>query len=176
MLSGERVVLRPTTPDDYPALYAWRIDVASWANASSRPLWPLTYPDFRDWYERVVRDDTCAEFAVEVDGTLAGRCGLFDVDALARTAQLGIALGPEHRGKGYGRDAVRVLVDYAFTHRNLRRVWLECLAVNTAALRAYVAAGFTEEGRLREHAWVEGTYVDAVRMAVLRDDPPGEQR
>jgi RimJ/RimL family protein N-acetyltransferase len=171
MLNGERVVLRPTTPEDYPALYAWRIDPEVWQAKTARPLRPMVYQEFHDWYEGVVRDEKVATFAVDVDGTLVGRAGLFGIDELSRNGEIGLAFGPEHRGKGYGRDAVRVLVDFAFTHRNLRRVWLECLATNTAALRAYAAAGFVEEGRLREHAWVKDTYVDMVRMAVLRGGP-----
>lgn len=168
MLTGERVVLRPVTPDDYRAMYAWRIEVPIWAQMTARPLAPLTYEAFVDVYEKQLRDDKGAEFAVDVDGALVGRACLFEFNELARSAELGISFGPEHRGKGYGRDAVRVLLDYGFRHRNLHRVWLETLATNEPALRAYAAAGFVEEGRLREHAWVEGTFVDIVLMGVLR--------
>ena len=67
---------------------------------------------------------------------------------------------------------MQVLLDYAFRSRNLRRVHLQTLAGNEAALRCYRAAGFVEEGRLREHAWVEGAYDDVVLMAVLQTDRP----
>ena len=63
-----------------------------------------------------------------------------------------------------------MLVDYAFRSRNLRRVHLQTLASNTAALASYRAVGFMEEGRLREHAWVEGAYEDIVLMGVLRSE------
>jgi RimJ/RimL family protein N-acetyltransferase len=63
-----------------------------------------------------------------------------------------------------------VLLHYGFTMRNLHRIWLDTTASNEAALRSYAAAGFVEEGRLREAAFVNGRYVDAVRMAVLRSD------
>jgi RimJ/RimL family protein N-acetyltransferase len=170
MLRGERVLLRPVTPEDYPRLYAWRVDPAIWPLLTPAPLWPWTYADFCDYYDRLTRREGSAEFAVEVAGELVGRCGLFQVDELSRNAEIGISLGPEHRGKGYGRDVVRTLLAYAFTHRNLHRVWLEALVSNVAAVRAYAAAGFVEEGRLREHAWVEGRYEDMVRMAVLRSE------
>jgi RimJ/RimL family protein N-acetyltransferase len=170
MLTGERVVLRPKTPDDYPTMYAWRIDPATWASMSAAPLMPMTYEAYREYIDKKVPGDEAAEFAIDVDGALVGRCGLFHVDALSRHAELGIAFGPEHRGKGYGRDAIRVLLRYAFTHRNLRRVHLETLATNTAGLRAYAAAGFVEEGRLREQAWDGEKYVDCVRMGVLRSE------
>jgi RimJ/RimL family protein N-acetyltransferase len=173
MLRGERVVLRPTSPADYPALYEWRTDAATWTAMSSSPLWPLTFADFAEFYDRIVRDKDVVEFAIEADGTLVGRCGMFHLDPLARNAEVGISFGGEHRGKGYGRDAMRVLLRYGFTYRNLHRVWLETLASNVAGLRAYAAAGFVEEGRLREHAWVDGRYEDTVRMAVLRSEWAG---
>jgi RimJ/RimL family protein N-acetyltransferase len=92
------------------------------------------------------------------------------VDDLARTAEVGLWLLPEMRGRGLGQDVLRVLVDYGFRSRNLRRVHLQTLARNTAALRCYTAVGFAEEGRLREHAWVEGAYDDIVLMGLLRAD------
>jgi RimJ/RimL family protein N-acetyltransferase len=63
-----------------------------------------------------------------------------------------------------------VLLGYAFRSRNLRRVHLQSLASNERALGAYRAVGFVEEGRLRQHAWVEGAYEDIVLMAVLRSE------
>ena len=173
MLNGERVTLRPVRPEDYPKLYEWRIDIALWMDLSTNPPYPMTFADFTAIYDRLALDKEMSEFAVEVDGELVGRCGMFGYDHLARSAEVGISFGPEHRGKGYGRDTLRVLLDYAFTKRNLRRVWLETTATNEAALRAYAAAGFVEEGRLREHAYVEGRYVDSVRMAVLRSEWEG---
>jgi RimJ/RimL family protein N-acetyltransferase len=170
MFAGELVTLRPVRPDDYPKLYEWRIDMTLWMQMSSRPPYPTTYADFLAIYDRITVDQDYVEFAVDVDGGLVGRCGMFSFDHLARSAEVGLSFGPEHRGKGYGREALRVLLDYGFTYRNLRRVWLETTVTNEAALRAYAAAGFVEEGRLREHAYIEGAYVDAVRMAVLRAD------
>ena len=170
MLAGERVVLRPVTPHDYPSLYEWHMDAATWAQMTARPLRPSTYEAFTEFYDKLVRDESVVELAVDVDGQLVGRASLYGFDELSRHAELGISFGPEHRGKGYGQDAIRVLLYYAFNHRNLRRVWLETVETNEVALRAYAAAGFVEEGRLREHAWVEGTFLDVVRMAVLRDE------
>jgi len=117
-------------------------------------------------------DDSDAEFAIEVDGRLIGRCGLFDIDLLARTGKVGITIGDRDAwGHGYGSDSLRTLVDYAFTMRNLQRVWLDTLAGNQRGLLAYRAAGFTEEGRLRRHAWVGSGYGDVVIMGILRDGP-----
>lgn len=171
MLSGERVVLRPLTDDDAEPLWRGKLDPGTWAQTSDGPLLPTPLARVEDRPDR--RDPADALFAVEVDGVLAGQALLFSVDALARSAELGLWLLAEHRGQGLGRDAMRVLVEYGFRSRNLRRLSLRTLGSNAAALALYRALGFVEEGRQREAAWVEGAYDDLVLMALLRSDPRG---
>ncbi len=105
---------------------------------------------------------------VEAEGRFVGRCGLHGIDEYARRADLGIALRRDEWGKGYGQDACRVLVEYAFRNLNLRKVCLHVLADDERAVGAYRNAGFVEEGRLREHDWYDGAYRDVLLMAVLR--------
>lgn len=169
MLTGERVTLRPLRPDDYESLYAWRVDLATWGDTTDMAPFPMTFETYRAGAEESAKREDAA-FAVEVGGTLVGRAGIFAFDNLARNAEVGLTLGPEHRGQGYGREVLALLLDFGFTHRNLHRVWLECTATNERAIRAYRAAGFVEEGRLREQAWIDGAYVDMVRMGILRSE------
>jgi RimJ/RimL family protein N-acetyltransferase len=65
---------------------------------------------------------------------------------------------------------VRVLLDYAFRLINVHRVWLTVNGNNERAIRCYRACGFVEEGRLREHIWSNGQYVDRVYMGILRSE------
>jgi RimJ/RimL family protein N-acetyltransferase len=170
MLQGEVVTLRPVRPEDLPALYEWRIDAETWELSEDAPLVPLTLAVYEERYRRRAEDDVNAEFAIDADGELVGRCGMFEFDHLARHATIGITIGMPHRGRGYGRDAVRVLLDYGFRVRNLHRVRLDTVSTNEAGRRAYLAAGFVEEGRQREHAWVDNRYVDLVLMGILRSE------
>lgn len=169
MLSGERVVLRPFCPEDVEPLWRAKLDPLKWAQTSESPLMPVTLEEARARYAEPAKNDS-AQFAVDVDGVLAGRALLFHVDPLARTAEVGLALLPEHQGKGHGKDVLRVLLGYGFRSRNLRRLHLQTLASNAAGLAAYRTVGFVEEGRLREHAWVEGSYDDVVLMSILRSE------
>ena len=169
MLTGERVVLRPFRPADVEPLWRARLDPLTWAQTTEAPYAPETLEAYRARYTDT-KDDGSAQFAVEVESVLVGRAALFSVDTLARHGEVGLSLLPEAQGRGYGRDVLRVLLGYGFRSRNLHRVHLQTLASNTRALRAYAAVGFVEEGRLREHAWVEGAYDDVVLMAVLRTE------
>ena len=169
MLSGDRVVLRPLRPEDLEPFWRARLDPMTWAQTTESPLLPQTLAEYRARYDAPAIDSSAA-FAVDVDEVLVGRAALFCVDELARSGEVGLSLLPAHQGKGYGRDVLRVLLGYGFRSRNLRRIHLQTLASNEPALRAYRAVGFVEEGRRREHAWVEGRYDDVVLMSVLRSE------
>jgi RimJ/RimL family protein N-acetyltransferase len=96
---------------------------------------------------------------------------LFNLNEHARTAELGITIGDkEYWGQGFGRECVKLLVDYAFQHRNLHKVWLHVHAGNARAIGAYAACGFQEEGRLRAHVWSNGQYDDLLVMGLLRSE------
>ena len=69
-----------------------------------------------------------AYFGIEVDGELIGEAGLHHINHFNRSCELGIGIGREYWGKGFGQDAVRTLVDYAFEHLNMNRVGLYTLA------------------------------------------------
>lgn len=172
MLTGDRVVLRPFRPEDVEPLWRARLDLRTWAQTTAAAYVPEPLAAYRARYEEPAKGED-AQFAVEVDDVLVGRAGVFSVDTLARNAEVGLSLLPEQRGKGYGKDVLRVLLGFAFRTRNLHRVHLQTLASNAAALAAYRAVGFVEEARLREQAWVEGTYDDMVLMAVLRSEWSG---
>jgi RimJ/RimL family protein N-acetyltransferase len=169
MLTAGRLELRPQTDDDEPVLYRLAAELDTWEQRSPKAPGPLTLATFRRTNaER--GDDGSVEFVVTVDGAAVGRCTLFHEDPLARHAEVGIALLAEARGEGYGTAALRLIVEFGFTRRNLRRTYLGVLASNTAAITAYRKVGFVEEGRHREHAWVRGHYEDELTMGLLRSE------
>ena len=70
-------------------------------------------------------------------------------------------------GRGFGREAIALLVEYGFLQRNLRKDWLHVHGENRRAQGAYGACGFTEEGRLRAHVWSNGRYDDLLVMGLM---------
>ena len=173
MLRGAHVLLRPVLRDDVAQLHAWSAGHDEWALTSDRPYVPSTAEDALKGYdagERWRATDDKVPWAVEADGGLAGYVTLWGIDSFNRKAHLGIALAPHARGRGWGSDTCRVLLRYAFRDRGLHRVQLEVLATNTAAQRAYLAAGFVVEGTYRQSGWVDGAFVDEVVMAALATD------
>lgn len=173
MLRGDRVTLRGITRDDLAHIWRFNNDLAVELAGGGDPPMPQAYERLlADWEREAARGGRDeAVFVIETEGRVIGQCGLAAVDPTHRTAMLGIAIGDrEFWGQGYGRETVALLLEYAFRYRNLRRVWLWVHADNERGIRAYRVCGFVEEGRLRQHVWSNGRYVDAVYMGVLRDE------
>jgi len=177
MLQGEKVLLRALTRDNLERLCQFNNDVEVELAGGGDPPMPQSLARLQAEFDGRVgqggRDD--AGFAIEAidqpTGKFIGQCALFQFDHTAQTCMLGITIGDKaYWGRGYGRDAVRVLLDYAFRLRNLRRVCLSVNGNNERGMRAYHACGFIEEGRLRAHVWSNGAYIDLVYMGILRDE------
>jgi RimJ/RimL family protein N-acetyltransferase len=167
------VSLRPRTDDDLDLLFEIAADLDTWEARTPHAPRPLTRDRFNAGLARADDDDgpqAPVLFVVDADGTAVGSASLFDVDLLARHAEAGINLERSARGRGIGTDAIIQLVEFGFVRRNLRRIHLQALASNVAAIRAYEKAGFVMEGRQRQHAWVRGAYEDIVRMGILRSE------
>lgn len=171
MLQGERVVLRPIQSWDRERLYELVETIEVRAMSYNHPPLPLSLEEVeardRRWVEEQPKDS--AWFAIDADAEPIGICGLHQIEHYHQRAEVGIRIGAPYRGKGFGQDAVRTLVDYGFRHLNLRKISLRCLADDERAVGAYRKAGFVEEGRLRDHAWYDGTVHDELVMAVFRE-------
>jgi RimJ/RimL family protein N-acetyltransferase len=176
VLTGDRVTLREVRRDDLPTLYEIAANFETWEERMDVAPGPTSLEQFEERFTKRRDDPQFIQFAVTVDDRVIGSCLLMHEDPLARHAEVGISLALSETGKGYGTEAMRVLVDYAFARRNLRRVHLLVLASNERAIASYRKLGFVEEGRQREHAWARGHYEDMMLMGLLRSEWPAAQR
>ena len=171
MLKGEKVLLRPMTREDIPRQHEFNQDPEiHLLNASPPHVMPLERAE--EMYELCTKKDRNADyFAIEADGKYIGNCSLKRVQAFPGVYRLGILIGDrECWNRGYGRDAVKLLLDFGFHHLGARRVSLDTNARNVRAIRCFEACGFVEEGRPRKVVWLDGDYVDLVFMGILRED------
>jgi RimJ/RimL family protein N-acetyltransferase len=102
---------------------------------------------------------------------LIGEVGLHVTQWSHGDAFVGIGISErEYQGKGYGTDAMRLILRYAFTEINLRRVTLDVFEYNPRAIRSYEKAGFKLEGRMRGFLNRENRRYDLVYMGILREE------
>jgi RimJ/RimL family protein N-acetyltransferase len=169
------VSLRPRTDADRDVLFEIAADLDTWEERNPEAPYPMTRNQHDARAARLSTADApgdTAAFVVDADGVAVGGASLFHFDMFARHAEAGISLLADARGLGIGTAAIALLVEFGFVRRNLRRIHLQAIASNTAAIRVYEKAGFVIEGRQREHAWVRGRYEDIVLMGMLRSEQP----
>jgi RimJ/RimL family protein N-acetyltransferase len=169
------VRLRPPEDGDLPLFVRWFNDpeVRYWLSVSDGP--ELTLESEREWYDEMRGDAARVIWCIErEEGQPIGNLGLHEIDESQGRAMLGIAIGDkEHWGRGYGTEAIRQVLRYAFGELGLRRVGLQVDADNLRGLRCYEKCGFVREGLLRAHRLRRGQPVNAVAMAVLREEWQG---
>jgi RimJ/RimL family protein N-acetyltransferase len=173
MLKGKHVTLRAIEREDLPLLAAFNNDLDVELAGGGDPPLPQSLARLQAGFDENAakggRDGTT--FAIVADNKFIGQCSLFNFHPVAQTCELGITIGDkDYWGRGYGREAVALLLDYGFRHQNLRRIWLRVHAQNERAIKAYQACGFIEEGRLRQHVWSNGRYDDFLFMGILREE------
>jgi RimJ/RimL family protein N-acetyltransferase len=170
--------LRPVRRRDLDTLERWRAD----PEAQGRHNW-FGFPADGELRRRFDQDGLLGpehgNLLVELeDGTLAGDVSYHAVhhgpNPGSRAFNVGIALLPEHRGRGHGAEAQRQLADYLFAHTRVERVEASTDVENTAEQRALERAGFTREGVLRLAQFRDGGFHDLVLYSRLRGDRPSQ--
>jgi len=102
---------------------------------------------------------------------MIGNCGFFELDHLNQTSEIGIFIGNKNYwNKGYGTEALRLLLDYGFRALNLHSVMLRVFSFNERAKKSYEKAGFKVFGRRREALRRENKLFDIIYMDILNED------
>lgn len=172
MLKGNKTTLRPLEPEDIPVLYRWTNDQE--VNLWSSGAWPLNTMKSEEQIEERVFSPSSDEHRYMIlneNQEPIGTLGFREVNFSARSAAIFIVLGEkEYWGKGYGTDALQVLIEFLFYQWNFHRLSLDTWDGNIRAIKAYEKLGFKVEGRLRQARFVIGKYQDAIVMGLLRDE------
>lgn len=170
-LIGQRVYLRPLERADVPLLQTWINDQDVIRNLLN--FRPMNLQGEEEFLDKVTRDPDLVVLGIALrsDDRLIGDVALHRIQSRDRQAGFGILIGEKAEwSKGYGTEATRLIVRYAFDVLNLNRVWLHVLENNKRGQRAYEKVGFKVEGVLRQSAFRDGRYLDTVTMGILRGE------
>lgn len=150
LVRGARVVLRAKRLSDAPQDYAWRRDPNLARYDASPPLRGTQAEYVASYTEELLHPSACRR-VIAVDDLQERHIGnvmYYNIDLDRCEAEVGITIGePAYWGRGYGSEAVRLLVDYIFTTTPLTRLYLHTLDWNLRAQRSFARAGFRECGR-----------------------------
>lgn len=168
---GEKVALGPLCRDLIPLYQKWRNDFQVQRTFGDLPK-PVTLEERTRWFEDSIGPDSFW-FTIYERETMRpiGTTDLFNVDHRFRVGQFGMLIGEEDaRGKGYGAEVVRLMLDYGFIALGLRNIMLTVAEYNLAGRRAYEKAGFKEMGRRRKADIMNGVTYDEIYMDCIADD------
>ncbi|MBN1428237.1 MAG: GNAT family N-acetyltransferase [Anaerolineae bacterium] len=174
LYEGKFVRLTQFRHDDLPVFMQWFRDYETQRLLVPGVAFPITDEAEEVFYQQAVKESESAYYfsihTLESD-LLIGNCSLFAINQRNRSADFGIVVGEKaYWGRGYGSDATRILLGFAFQEVNLNRVQLEVFDYNARAIRSYEKVGFAREGVRRQALFREGAYHDIILMAILRDD------
>ncbi len=109
-------------------------------------------------------------FRIESDGSLIGEVALKSIRWYNRKAEISILIFDDYQGRGYGKPALQMMLDYVFNTMNFHRLEAEVMAFNKKGKELFEKAGFIQEGSLREAKYFNGRYYDILRYGLLRKE------
>ena len=160
------VTIRRATLNDVPSITQMHADYSAYANTLQLP-----YPTEKTWEVRLgANDPLVTQFVAMLDDKVVGLLVINQASQARRkhVATFGITVSEAHQGKGIGSQLMLVMVDYCDNWLNIHRIELEVFATNESGVGLYEKFGFELEGKMRDYAFRDGQYVDAVMMSRIK--------
>ncbi|MDP4089053.1 MAG: GNAT family protein [Bacillota bacterium] len=173
MYTGQKVRLREYRREDIPIRLSFINDPEICSALTPDIPYPITMHEEEKNYQSITAVSDTYRFAIETlkDQKLIGGCSINSVDWKNSVAVIGIFIGDRNYcGRGYGSDAVRVLLKFIFMQMNIHKIRLTVYSFNQAAIRCYERCGFRAEGVLRQEIYKDGRYFDKIFMGILKEE------
>lgn len=173
MYIGEKVKLREYRKEDMILAQKFLNDAKVKRLMNSNIPFLYTYEDEEKWFQNQSAMNDLYNFAIETleEKKYIGGCGINKLDWKNSVATIGIFIGNEdYWGKGYGSDALNILIKFIFEQMNIHKIKLGVYSYNKRAIKCYEKCGFKKEGVLREELFRDGKYHDVIIMGILKDE------
>lgn len=176
LLKGQQVILAAVDPEEISKHWAeWNRDSEFKRLLDASPTRLHSAKAIKEWVEKSLKEEEHSLFWFTIrareDQRLLGDISLFITNWNHREAFVGLGIGPrDFWGKGYGTEAMKLILEYAFVELNLQRVTLNVFEYNSRAIRSYEKVGFRHEGRLRDYLLREGKRWDMLYMGILCEE------
>ncbi|MBD5499937.1 MAG: UDP-4-amino-4,6-dideoxy-N-acetyl-beta-L-altrosamine N-acetyltransferase [Lachnospiraceae bacterium] len=170
IVEGRTVYLRPMTEEDTDLIVKWRNEDFVRKNFIYQK--PFTREGHLHWIETMVKTGKVVQFLICTREDIPiGSIYLRDIDRTFNNAEYGIFIGEETAlSKGYGTEAAKLMISYAFGELKLHKLKLRVLADNERAKKSYEKAGFMQEAYLKDEVYLQGGYRDVILMALLNPE------
>lgn len=169
---GKKVRLRAYRKEDLELRLSYINDPEVVEGLTPDTPYPITSHENEKWFESISGLKDTYKFAIETreHKEFIGGCSINSVDWKNRVVTVGIFIGKDYWGKGYGTDAMKVLLSFIFMEMNINKVRLITYSYNHRAIRSYEKCGFKIEAVLRQEVFRGGTYFDKISMGILKGE------
>lgn len=164
---GKNLFLSPVNTEDYITYTSWMNDLKVTVGLGNTTMNVSTLSE-KEFIEKLAKDGHNFAIVHKQPENLIGNCSIFNINNMHGTAEVGLFIGDEqYRSKGYGQEALELLLCYGFKILNLNNIMLRVFSFNEMAIKSYKNAGFKEFGR-RTHAFkINGKRFDEVYMEIM---------
>jgi len=149
----------------------WRNDYRIWSWCRQSDF--ISDVEQAGWFERQAKDTSIKMYKimcnVDTAETMVGVCGLTSIDWVNRKAEFSLYVDPDKHARGYGKEALGLLLVHGFTNLNLNLIWGETFQGNPA-FKMFLGLGFQPEGTRRSFYFKDGKYIDAHLISLTADD------
>ena len=168
-ISGERLYLSPVNEEDKEIYTKWMNDKSVTENFGNYCRM-ISLSKEEDWIKEISKDYNFGIILRE-NNELIGNISLVNIHHINQTASLRIFIGErENRNKGYGKEAIKLILDYGFNTLNLNNIMLNVYSFNRNAIRAYEKIGFKKIGARRKAIYKDGRFYDEIYMDILNEE------
>lgn len=170
-LVGKRVYLRPFEESDLPLVRRWTNDPE--VRGLTSEVFPASLKSTAEYFERLRTDPYRVWFtlALKESDRPIGQVGILRIYHPWRTADLTMIVGErDAQGKGYGREAMELALDYAFGSLGLHRIAIAVVGFNERAIGFYEKLGFRREGVQRDGYYYGHRWHDFIMMSLLEHE------
>jgi RimJ/RimL family protein N-acetyltransferase len=171
MIQGKTINLWALERSDLINNYVWCNDPELIFLTGMSP-YPKSSWEFEKWFDSVLNNPGAKVYAIKTrEGQHIGNIELSGIDTRCGKGEIGLVIGEkDFLNRGCGREAIRLMLGFAFREMGLHRVSATVFSHNERALACFRKCGFLEEGRQREAHYSRGKYWDIVQLGILRDE------
>jgi ribosomal-protein-alanine N-acetyltransferase len=131
---------------------------------------PQNLENEEEFFEHITENGDEVHFLICKDSKAMGVVSLIEKEQPAKIAKTGIWLHPKFHGKGYGTEAIEILIEHAFNQLNYSKIYARAHEHNKASQRIWEKLGFEKEGELRNHVYLQGEHKNLIYYGLLKGE------
>lgn len=173
LIRGKKLYIREIKKSDLNKKYlSWlnNPDITKYMMNSTRPT---TKKDIMSYYNKLKKskDDLFLAVCLNKNKKHIGNVRLGPINRFHRRSEFGIMIGDKKSwGKGYAYEATSLILRYAFNELNMNRINIGVIDGNARAFKLYKKLGFKKEGVIRKNFYLDGKYLDSIKMGILKEE------